>query len=139
MKTKDLLYKGDPVQMKLDGKFYDVGIVKNINVISKDAVPYNFRDNIQTSYAYKVDYVVDLPGLILPEFMKGNAIYSGKDKKLRISTLDDTVLPYPEQNSPYTILEPMWIADFMDWQYKAAESLTETNKKINDLLSDEVI
>ena len=33
----------------------------------------------------------------------------------------------------------MRIADFMDWQYKAAESLTETNKKINDMLSDEVI
>ena len=33
----------------------------------------------------------------------------------------------------------MRIADFMDWQYRAAESLTETNKKINDLLSDQVI
>jgi ABC-type transporter Mla subunit MlaD len=49
------------------------------------------------------------------------------------------VLPYPKQTSPYTIIEPMRIADFMDWQYRAAESLTETNKKINDLLSDEVI
>ena len=33
----------------------------------------------------------------------------------------------------------MRLADFMDWQYRAAESLTETNKKINDLLSDQVI
>ena len=33
----------------------------------------------------------------------------------------------------------MRISDFMDWQYRAAESLTETNKKINDLLSDQVI
>ena len=33
----------------------------------------------------------------------------------------------------------MRIADFMDWQYRAAESLTETNRKINELLSDDVI
>lgn len=139
MKSKDILYQDDPVEMKLDDKYYDVGKVKNIEVISKDAVPYNFRDSIETTYAYKIDYVVDLPGLILPEFMKGYPVYNKDTKKLRISTLDDTILPYPAQNSQYTIIEPMRIADFMEWQYKAAESLTETNRKINDLLSDEVI
>ena len=139
MQAKDLLYKDDPVEMKLDDKFYNVGRVKSIEVISKDAVPYNYRENISTKSAYKIDYVVDLPGLILPEFMKGVPVYTGKDKKLRIATLDDTILPYPEQKSPYTIVEPMRISDFMEWQYKAAESLTETNRKINDLLSDEVI
>ncbi len=139
MKSKDLLYKDDIVQMKLDDKFYDVGKVKSIEVISKDAVPYNYRNNITTKSAYKIDYIVDLPGLILPEFMKAEAVFSGDDKKLRISTLDDTILPYPEQKSPYTIVEPMRIADFMEWQYKAAESLTETNRKINELLSDEII
>ncbi len=139
MQAKDLLYKDDPVEMKLDDKFYNVGRVKSIEVISKDAVPYNYRENISTNSAYKVDYIVDLPGLILPEFMKGSAQYAKGDKKLRISTLDDTILPYPEQKLPYTILEPMRIADFMEWQYKAAESLTETNRKINELLSDEII
>lgn len=139
MKSKDLLYKDDPVQMKLDDQYYDVGKVKSIEVIARDAVPYMFRDNIPTGYAYKIDYVVDLPGLILPEFMKGSPVFTSGEKKLRISTLDDTILPYPAQNSLYTIVEPMRIADFMEWQYKAAESLTETNRKINDLLSDEVI
>ena len=139
MKTKDLLYKDDPVEMCLDDQYYDVGQVKSIEVISRDAVPYNLRDSIETKYAYKIDYIVDLPGLILPEFMKGKPVYKSGAKKLRISTLDDTILPYPEQKSPYTIIEPMRIADFMEWQYRAAESLTETNKKINDLLSDEVI
>ena len=139
MNTKDLLYENDAVEMKLDDKYYNVGKVKNIEVLSKDAVPYNFRDSIDTKYAYKIDYIVDLPGLIIPEFMKGSPIYSNGTKKLRISTLDDTILPYPQQNSEYTIIEPMRIADFMEWQYKAAESLTETNRKINELLSDEVI
>ena len=139
MKSKDLLYKDDPVEMKLDDKYYNVGKVKAIEVISKEAVPYMYRDDISTNYAYKIDYVVDLPGLILPEFMKGQPIYKDGEKRLLISTLDDVVPPYPNQTSPYTVIEPMRIADFMEWQYKAAESLTETNKKINDLLSDEVI
>lgn len=139
MYNKDVLFKDDAVQMKLSDQYYDVGKIKNIEVISSEAVPYSFKDKIKTKFAYKVDYVVNLPGLILPDFLKGEAVSSNKVKKLRISTLDNTVLPYPQQNSKYTIIEPMRIADFMDWQYKAAESLTETNQKINTLLSDQTI
>lgn len=140
MVNKDILYKDDIVEMKLDDKYYDVGKIKNIEVTSREAVPYTSRDKIKTNYAYKIDYVVDLPGLILPEFVKGTAIRDNQgNKKLRIATIDDTVLPYPKQTSPYTIIEPMRIADFMEWQYKAAETLTETNQKINMLLSDETI
>ena len=140
MVNKDVLYKDDSVEMKLDDKFYNVGKIKNIEVIAKEAVPYTSREKIKTTYAYKIDYVVDLPGLILPEFVKGKAIRDDKgNKKLLISTLDDTILPFPKQNSQYTIIEPMRIADFMEWQYKAAETLTETNQKINALLSDQTI
>lgn len=139
MINKDILYKDDDVRMKLDKEFYDVGKIKNIEVVSKDVVPYSIKDSIKTNYAYKIDYVINLPGLILPEFLKGKVIKSDGTNKLLISSLDDVVPPYPKQVSPYTIVEPMRIADFMDWQYRAAESLTETNKKINDLLSDQVI
>ena len=139
MLNKDILYKDDDVQMKLDKKYYDVGKIKNIEVVSKDVVPYSIKDSIKTNYAYKVDYVINLPGLVLPEFLKGKVVRENGTNKLLISTLDDVTLPYPKQTSPYTIIEPMRIADFMDWQYRAAESLTETNKKINDLLSDQVI
>jgi ABC-type transporter Mla subunit MlaD len=139
MVSKDILYENDPVQMKLDDKYYDVGVIKHIDVIAREALPYNIREDIKTNYAYKVDYMVNLPGLILPEFMKGTDVRGGGKSKLRISTLDDVVPPYPQQTSPYTVVNPMRIADFLDWQYKAAESLTETNRKINDLLSDEVI
>lgn len=135
MVSKDILYKDDDVQMKLDKQVYDVGKIKGIEVVSKDVIPFAIKDNIKTNFAYKVDYVINLPGLVLPEFLKGTAVKN----KLLISTLDDVVLPYPEQKSLYTVVEPMRIADFMDWQYRAAESLTETNKKINDLLSDKVI
>ena len=97
------------------------------------------QEQIKTLYAFKVDYIVNLPGLILPEFMTGNFIKENGEMKLRIEPLDGTPLPYPSQTSPYTIIEPMRIADFMDLQYRAAESLTETNQKLNDLLSDELI
>ena len=139
MQTRDILYKDDNVQMKLDKQYYNIGEIKNIEVVSKDIVPFAVKDNIKTNFAYKIDYVINLPGLVLPEFLKGQIVKYNGDFVLRISTLDDVVLPYPEQKSPYTIIEPMRIADFMDWQYRAAESLTETNKKINDLLSDQVI
>lgn len=139
MVNKDILYKDDAVEMKLDKKYYDVGKIKDIEVVSKDIVPYTVKDRIKTNYAYKIDYVINLPGLILPEFLKGKVVKDNGENKLLISTLDDITLPYPKQTSPYTIIEPMRIADFMDWQYRAAESLTETNKKINDLLSDQVI
>ena len=139
MVNKDILYKDDAVEMKLDQKYYDVGKIKDIEVVSKDVIPYSVKDRIKTNYAYKIDYVINLPGLILPEFLKGKVVKEKGQNKLLISTLDDITLPYPKQTSPYTIIEPMRIADFMDWQYRAAESLTETNKKINDLLSDQVI
>lgn len=139
MENRNVLYKDDSVQMKLDDKFYDVGKIKNIEIVSKEVLPYNIKDTIKTKNAYKVDYIVDLPGLILPEFLKGKAISDNGKKKLFISTLDNVTLPYPTQTSPYTIVEPMRISDFMEWQYRAAESLTETNQKVNELLSDEVI
>lgn len=134
----NLLYKGDPVQIQLDKKYYDVGKIKNIQILSSQLIPPIMKEKIHTKYAYRVDYVITLPGLILPDYMLGKII-ADDGTKLRISMLDGTVLPYPYQSSLYTVIEPMRIADFLDLQYKAAESLTETTLKVNQLLSDEVI
>lgn len=139
MENKNVLYKDDAVQMKLDDDLYDVGKIKNIEVVAREVIPFNIQDSIKTKNAYKVDYIVNLPGLILPEFLKGKAVSDEGRKKLLISTLDNVTLPYPTQTSPYTVVEPMRLSDFMEWQYKAAESLTETNQKVNEILSDEVI
>ena len=125
--------------MKLSGKYYDVGLVKGVDVVSRDSIPYNYKNNIPTSYAYKVDYFINLPGLILPEFLRGSAVSYRDTHKLRLVSLDDMPLDYPKQNSPYTIVEPMRLSDFMDWQYKAAETLTESTKKVNDILTDQTI
>ena len=137
--NKDLLSNDADVEIKLDEKYYDVGKVKKSQIMSSKVVPDEVRDYVNTPYAYKVDYVVNLPGLILPHFMTGKVVGENGVKKLRIAPLDNTALPYPQQTSPYTIIEPMRIADFMDLQYKAAESLTETNRVINELLNDQLI
>lgn len=139
MVNRNLLFKNDPVQMKLSGKYYDVGVIKSVDVVSKDSIPFNYKNSIGTSYAYKIDYFVNLPGLVLPEFLRGSAVTFENNHKLRLVSLDDMPLQYPIQNSPYTIIEPMRLSDFMDWQYKAAETLTETNRKVNDILTDETI
>lgn len=137
--SKSLPYKDDVVQIKLDDKYYDVGKIKSTQVLSVKLVPTIMQDRINTKYAYKVDYFIDLPGLILPDCMQGRIVYENNAKKIRLSTMDGTLLPYPQQTSPYTIIEPMRISDFLDLQYKAAESLTETTLKVNELLSEEVI
>ena len=137
--SKHLLSNNAPVEIKLDDKYYDVGVVKKSQIMTSKLVPDELKDFVNTNYAYKVDYVVNLPGLILPHFMTGKIVTENGVKKLRIAPLDNTALPYPNQTSPYTIVEPMRIADFMDLQYKAAESLTETNRIVNELLNDSMI
>ena len=139
MVNRNLLFKNDAVQMKLSDKYYDVGLVKGVDVVARDSIPYNYKNNIRTAYAYKVDYFINLPGLVLPEFLRGSAVTYDNSHKLRLVSLDDMPLQYPKQDSPYTIIEPMRLSDFMDWQYQAAETLTETNKKVNDILTDETI
>jgi len=134
-----LLSADSDVEIMLDEKYYNVGKVKKSQILVTQMVPEELRDYIKTNYAYKIDYYINLPGLIVPNFMRGSIVTSNGIKKLRIVPLDNTPLPYPHQTSPYTVVEPMRIADFMDLQYKAAESLTETNRVVNELLNDKMI
>lgn len=137
--NQQLLPADTDVEIKLDGKYYDSGKVKKSQILPKQMIPEELREHINTPYAYKIDYYINLPGLLVPEFMKGQIVTVNGDRKLRIAPLDDTPLNYPEQTSKYTVVEPMRIADFMDLQYRAAEGLTETNRVINELLSDKMI
>ena len=137
--NQDLVLNGAPVEIKLDDKLYDVGFVKKSQIMSSKLVPLELADTVKTQYAYKVDYVVNLPGLKLPHFMKGEVVTVGDVKKLRVNPLDGSALPYPHPTSPYTIVEPLRIADFMDLQFQAAESLTEMSKMVNDLMNDKMI
>lgn len=134
-----VLHSDDKVQMKLDDKFYDIGIVKKIEIVEKNSLPALVKDNIPTKNAYKVKYVLDLPGLILPEQLSGKIVKENNDKKLRLTPKEDIEMTYPKTDSPYTVIEPMRIADFLALQYRSAESLVETNERISMILSDDVI
>lgn len=137
--SREGLYNGAEVELKMDDKYYNVGSVKRTQIMSAKMIPINMQPYVKTPYAYKLDYVINLPGLILPEFMLGEIVQTSHGTRLRIKPLDNVSIPYPHQTSLYTVVEPMRIADFMDLQYQAAASLTETNKKINDLLDDSLI
>ncbi len=137
--NKDLLPNGANVEIKLDDKYYDVGKVKKSQIMTSKLVPIQLADTVQSNYAYKIDYVVNLPGLRLPNFMTGKVVTVDGNKKLRVAPLDNSALPYPNQTSPYTIVEPMRIATFMDLQYKAAESLTEMSRSFNEIMDDRMI
>ena len=137
--SREGLYNGAEVELKMDDKYYNVGSVKRTQIMSAKMFPINMQPYVKTPYAYKLDYVINLPGLILPEFMLGEIVQTSQGTRLRIKPLDNVSIPYPHQTSLYTVVEPMRIADFMDLQYQAAASLTETNKKINDLLDDSLI
>lgn len=134
-----ILNSDDKVQMKLDGKYYDVGEVKKVEIVETDMLPMLIKENIETKNAYKIRYIIDLPGLITPEMLSGKIIKDNNQKKLRLSPKEDIEVPYPKTESPYTVIEPMRIADFLELQYRSAESLIETNERISLLLSDDVI
>lgn len=137
-KTK-ILHANDKVQMLLDQKYYDIGTIKKIEIVETNMLPILIKENIKSKNAYKVNYVVELPGLILPEAIDGKIVKEDSSKKLRLEPKEDIQVPYPKTDSPYTVIEPMRIADFLDLQYRSASSLIETNERISLLLSDDVI
>ena len=81
--SNELLSNGTEVEIKLDDKFYNVGTVKKSQIMTSKLVPYELKDFVKTNYAYKVDYVVNLPGLVLPHFMTGRIVNVNGEKKLR--------------------------------------------------------
>lgn len=81
-----------------------------------------------------------MPGLILPDLLDGSAV-AKKDgiDKLRLTPVQDIKIELPKTDSPYTIVEPMRISDFMELQYRSATALAETNEKLSAILSDDVM
>ena len=134
-----VLHADDKVQMKLDDKFYDIGIVKKIEIVETNILPNLIKENIKTKNAYKIKYIVDLPGLVTPEQLAGKIVSENKEKKLRLTPKQDIVMQYPKTDSLYTVIEPMRMSDFLALQYRSAESLVETNERISMILTDDVI
>ncbi len=139
LKNTNALKINDKVEMILNNQPYIVGTVKSIEIIPTDSLSILLTEKINTEYTYKVSYIITVPGLKLPQKMTGHIISQKEDTKLKLTPDSKIKLLLPKTETKYTIIEPMRLADFMDLQYRSAESLTEMNNKISSVLSDEVI
>ncbi len=124
------------IYMVLSDKLQKIGYVDTANVIPTDSTPLEFRTTFKTDNTLKIGYVLDMPGLILD---KDDIVAFIKGGKLVFELKNGTKPEAPVVNSPYTIIEPMRISDFLDLQYKAAHSLTSMNERVMDILSDDLV
>ncbi len=138
-KKSKLLHANDNVQMKLSDKMYDVGKVKKIEIVETKTLPMPLQEEIKTEFAYKVGYVITLPGLIPPDRLLGEIKPVEGKEKLVIRPANNVALTYPKTNSKYTVIEPLRLSDFMELQYRAAASMTEATEKMSAFMSDDII
>jgi len=135
-KTKVELKPNQPIFMQLSTGMIEIGKVIDAELIKKSQLPYEVKQKVDTKNAVKLSYMIDLPGLILDKDMLGFKI---EDDKVTLFILDGEIPEAPRANLKYTVIEPMRLADFMDLQFRAARSLSETNDKITEILSEEFI
>lgn len=136
-----LLHSKSDVVMNLgDEKNVSVGKIENVQILKSNLLPNDVKEIIKTKYAYKVNYMITLPGLILPyDEISGKIVNDKNHNKLKLFSLNNEHFNKPESCLKYTIIEPLRLSDFMDLQYRSAQAFTETNTRLAQLLSDDVI
>ncbi len=136
-RNSTVLNRGSKIYMNFKGKFEEIGEVIRPEIVSSQLLTRQMRDKISTPYTLKVDYIITLPGLVLPSDNFSAKFINGK---FIFYILNGDSVEYPLQtDSPYTVVEPMRMSEFMDLQFRAARSLKETNERISELLSDDLI
>ena len=139
---KKTLRKNDPVELLVDGNYVGIGKIKSVEIIDTKTLSYSQQAGLSSRYAYKVGYIVTMPGLIVPDSVSVKIMpdaKSGNNYKMELTPPEHIIVQLPETASEYTIIEPMRLKDFLDLQVRAAASLTETNEKINAMMSGETI
>ena len=135
-KSKTCIKDGNLVFMKIDNELKAVGKIEKAEVLPLSAAPIEYRARFKTPHALKLDFIIDMPGLTLDpsnidaKFVNNQIIFFLRNG-------EDIIIP--KTGSPYTVIEPMRISDFLELQYKSAQGLAETNEKITQILSDEFI
>lgn len=138
--NEKILKKGNIVEMVLSDEYHKVGMIKNIEIVQTSTLPSDEKVKYSTEKVYKITYIIDMPGLILPDNIKAKILPNiNGGEKLRISMPNGEKMLLPDTEAKYTIIEPMRLVDFMELQYKSAQALTETNEKISAILSEDVI
>lgn len=138
-RSSQVLHENDNVKMVLSDETHDVGKVKKVEIIETRTLPINIQEEIKTQSAYKVGYVITLPGLQLPDRMLGKVVKDDSKNALSIKSYTKMEFAYPQTTSRFTVIEPLRLSDFMDLQYRAAMALAETNEKLSAIMSDDVI
>ncbi len=136
LKNTTAIEKGQKILMELSGKLYKIGNVDECLVLPTSQIPFDLKNKIKTKYTLRIKYTITMPGLILDNDDIGAKIINNE---LIFYTLDGEKLYVPDSNLKYTVIEPMRISDFMEINYKASKSLNETNEKISEILSDEMV
>ncbi len=127
------------VKLLAEGKYIEVGKVKSLEKIDTAKLSLNIRQRITSDYAYKIDYLIDLPGVSIPASSFYDVVRENNDQYLKVTPPNGINIEMPEPNSRFTVKEPMRLKKFLDLQLESAISLKETNDKINELLSEETI
>ncbi len=124
------------IYMILSDKKERIGKVDHAVVIPTNSAPLEYRTKFKTQNTLKIGYIIDMPGLILDnENLTAEIVNSELNFKLK----NGDKLELPSVNSPYTVIEPMRISDFLELQYRAAHSLASMNDRVMEILSDELV
>lgn len=124
------------IYMTLSDKKERIGKVDHAVVIPTNSAPLEYRTKFKTQNTLKIGYIIDMPGLILNnENLTAEIVNSELNFKLK----NGDKLELPSVNSPYTVIEPMRISDFLELQYRAAHSLASMNDRVMEILSDELV
>ena len=124
------------IYMTLSDKKERIGKVDHAVVIPTNSAPLEYRTKFKTQNTLKIGYIIDMPGLILDnENLTAEIVNSELNFKLK----NGDKLELPSVNSPYTVIEPMRISDFLELQYRAAHSLASMNDRVMEILSDELV
>ena len=134
--------KGDNVELytfnDVREDYTVVGEIKTTEVIDRMSMPLELREQFEAKYIAKIGFVLTVSNLDLPPLFEPKITTSNDMPVLRLNN-KGTKVYYIASDSPYTIVEPMRIREFLDLQIQAAKALNETNNKINAVLSDDVI
>ena len=142
-KTPIGVQKGDSVELYTFNDtredFSTVGEIKSAEIVDKHSLPLELREQYDSQYVAKIGFTLNVSNLELPKVFEPKIVkISGKNPVLRLNNKNSKVY-YLASDSPYTIVEPVRIREFLDLQLQAAKALNETNNKINAVLSDDVI
>ena len=136
LEEPNYIKEGQLIFMNIEDDLKPIGKIERAEVIPIAAAPVEYRARFKTAHALKLNYIIELHVLILDS---SNIDAKFVNNQIIFCLRNGEEIKIPKTGSPYTVIEPMRISDFLELQYKSAQGLAETNEKITQILSDEFI